>query len=174
MRGEVGVKSYVREAGTIDLQEDTEDSTTVVTPPVRGGSGRNLVQLNARIKLAQSLGSFTGLQLALRSKVNLAGQSRFSSDQLYNPDDDLFDDRFSYSGHEYKATIKRLASAGKIVELTARSERRNYTGRPAIDLESFLLESGETRRDVRNTLSLRVDKSFFPGSGAYEIRLRAE
>ena len=174
VRGELGLKSYLRSAGTVDLEETIEETTTLITVPVRGGSGRNLLQFNTRIKLAQSIDQYTGLQLAYRRKTNLAGQSRFSSEQLYNPDDDLFDDRYSYSGHEYRTTLKRLASAGKIFEFTARTARRRYTGRPALDLEGFLVESGETRQDTRNTLSLKVEKSVFPATLSHEIRLHVE
>jgi hypothetical protein len=163
-RAKLGLKTYARDVGS--------DTSTV---PVRAGSDRNLVQLVSRLKIAQSLGNNTGLQLEYRRRANLAGQSRYAQEELYNPDDDLFDDHYSYSGDELRTTLKHLAPWGLLMELTGRSEQRNYEGRPALDLEGFLLAASTTREDTRNTLALTTEKTFYLEEGRVrEIRLQLE
>ncbi len=111
--GELGLKTYARNTNTL-----------ASTGPTRSGGDRNLVQLMSRFKVAQSLGASTGLQLEYLERVNLAGQSRYTVEQIYNPDDDLFDDRYSYDGNEFRTTLKHLAPWGLQVEMSGRSERR--------------------------------------------------
>ena len=177
VRGELGLKSYTR---TVDeseeggeSEESGESGENVSTTPARSGSGRHLAQLVSRLRVAQSLNLTTGLQLQYRNRRNVAGQSRYSADQVYNPDDDLFDDHYSYSGHEISATLKHLAANGWQLEVTGRSEDRHYGGRPALDLEGYLLESGDTRRDTRQSLSVGAERSIFPQAGwVREVRVQ--
>ena len=168
VRGELGLKSYAR---AVDGSGEAADDT--LAAPARSGSGRHLAQLVSRIKVAQSLNLTTGLQLQYRNRTNLTGQSRYRAEQVYNPDDDLFDDHHSFSGHELSATLKHLAGSGWQLEVTGRSEDRHYRGRPALDLEGFLLDSGETRCDTRRSLSVGAEKSIFPQAGwVREVRVQ--
>ena len=158
---ELGLKTYLRDAA---VEEDGIEA--------RAGSGRNLVQLVGRAKVAQSLAQSAGLQAEYVLRANLSGSSRFADTQLYNPDDDLFDDRFAYEGHALNARLKYLAGAGLLLEAGASWEKRTYPGRPALDLDGFLLASEASRRDTRRSLSLGAGRSFFPRSGlASEVRL---
>ena len=164
VRFELGLKTYAREVD--------RDATVV---PARAGSDRNLVQLVSRFKVAQSLGSNTGLQLEYLHRANLAGQSRYTEEEFYNPDDDLFDDRYSYDGSQFRTTLKHLAGWGVQVEATGNAERRHYTGRPALDLEGFLLDPASTRQDTRKSLGLAAEKSFYVDQGwVREIQVQLE
>ena len=164
MHAELGLKTYAREA-----------SSDTAAIPVRTGSDRNLIQLITRLKIAQALGNNTGLQLEYRKRTTLSGQSRFSSEQFYNPNDDLFDDHYSYKGHEWRSTLKNLAPWGLLVELSGRLEHRNYTGRPALDLEGFLVAEAAARADKRKTMALSAERTFYLQEGRVrEIRLQLE
>ncbi len=55
VRGEFGLKSYLRKAGSVDFEDTSGETPTVIAVPVRGGSGRNLLQFNTHLKVAQSL-----------------------------------------------------------------------------------------------------------------------
>lgn len=162
---ELGLKTYLRGA-----KANTDQTLTA-----RTGSGRHLMQLIARAKIAQSLAQNAGLQLEYIRRANLAGTSRFADTQLYNPDDELFDDRYAYEGHSGRSVLKYLAGGGVQLQATGRWERRHYPGRPALDLDGFLLDSGATRRDIRRSLRLAAERSFYPTSGlASQARLRLE
>ena len=164
MQAELGLKTYARAAAS--------DTAAI---PVRTGSDRNLMQLKTRLKIAQSLGDNTGLQLEYRMRSNFIGQSRFRAEQFYNPNDDLFDDGYSYEGHELRSTLKHLAPWGLVVELSGFVEHRDYTGRPALDLEGFLVAEAVTRTDERKTLALTVERTFYlQESRINEIRLQLE
>ena len=161
---ELGLKTYLRDPAA------AEDGIEA-----RAGSGRNLVQLVGRAKAAQSLAQSAGLQAEYILRANLSGSSRFADTQLYNPDDDLFDDRFAYEGHTLSARLKYLAHAGLLLEAGASWEKRTYPGRPALDLDGFLLANEASRRDTRRSLSLGAGRSFFPQSGlTSEIRLNLQ
>ena len=55
------------------------------------------------------------------------------------------------------------------------AKRRDFAGRPAFDLEGFVLASGDYRSDRRDTFKLVAEKSLFPGSApTREIGLRIE
>ena len=164
MHAELGLKTYAREAAS--------DTAAI---PVRTGSDRNLMQLITRLKIAQALGNNTGLQLEYRRRATLSGRSRFSEKEFYNPNDDLFDDRYSYNGHELRSTLKHLAPWGLLVELSGRLEHRDYTGRPALDLEGFLVAEAATREDNRKTVALTTERTFYLQEGRVrEIRLQLE
>ena len=161
---ELGLKTYLRDAGA--LTDGVE---------ARAGNGRNLIQWVGRAKLAQALASSAGLQAEYVLRTNLSGSSRFADTQLYNPDDDLFDDRFAYEGHRARTKLKYLAGASVLLQAGASWEKRRYPGRPALDLDGFLLDSQASRRDTRRSLSLEAGRSFFPVTGlASELRLSFE
>ena len=167
LRSELAVKTYVTDPDT------TSTGANVV--PARSGRGRSLMQAIMRLKLAQSLGPSTGLQLAYSRRDNLAGQSRYANLELYNPDDDLFDDHYSYSGGELRATLKHLAPWGAQVEASAATENRRFAGRPALDLDGLAAASGTNRNDRRKRMRLTAEKSLFPSVPLYqEVTVRLE
>ena len=155
LRSEVGVKSYLRGVGEEEI----------AGLAARSGKGRHLVQWVGRLKGAQSLGASTGVQLEYSRRQNIAGQSRYVLGEIYNPEDDLFDDRYSYTGDRVASTVKHLGIWSTEWSLRGSLERRHYSGRPALDLDGFLLADGQTRRDDRKSVSLSLGRTFFPLEG---------
>ena len=149
---QLGVKTYARQ---IEPNPQTQLSA-------RSGQGRTLAQLVSQAKIAQSLGQSTGLQLEFRHRANVAGQSRLVDAQAYDPDDDLFDDRYNYSGRRLRAAIKHFGPADVQLEVGGTSERRRYGGRPALDLDGLLVDDGADRRDRISSFSLGLERPFYP------------
>lgn len=147
---ELGVKTYVRAR--------PQDPRTLLE--TRSGNGRSLIQLVSRFKVAQALTQGTGLQLEYQHRANLAGQIRFADPNLYDPDADLFDDRYSYAGHHYRTALKHLGVWEVELEASAQWEQRRYQGRPALDLDGIFIGDGVTRKDRRTTLAMGLERSF--------------
>lgn len=163
VRTELGLKTYAQSGSTDDI-----------FLPVRAGASRNLLQWVGRLKLAQSLGAYTGLQVEYRKRANLSGRSRYTDVEFYNPDDDLFDDRYSYQGDSIGTTLKHIAPLEVDLEASAKIESRRYTGRLALDLIGEPLDSGATRKDTRQTLRLAAGKDFYLNGPAHAVRLQLE
>ncbi|NKB68489.1 MAG: hypothetical protein GKR89_15620 [Candidatus Latescibacteria bacterium] len=149
---QMGVKTYAR---AVEPNLDTQISA-------RSGQERSLVQLLTQVKLAQSLGQGTGLQLEFKHRANVAGQSRPVDEALYNTDDDLFDDRYNYSGPRLRAGIKHYGPLEVELAIDGSNERRRYEGRPALDLDGLTVGSGADRRDRINSFSLGLQRPFYP------------
>lgn len=160
----LGLKTYA---------QNTQTNSTSL--PERSDPSRNLLQWVGRFKIAQSLGSYTGLQIEYRKRTNLTGQSRYTNITLYNPNDDLFGDRYSYQGDTISTTLKHIAPANIILESSGRLEHRQYTNRLALDQENLPLASGATRKDKRQTLKLAASKDVHLAHGpAKSVRLQLE
>jgi len=152
---ELGWKTYARAAAEISFLD--------FAVPARFGQDRNLLQWVTRAKIAQSIGENIGLQIEWRRRTSLRGDSRYLGDLFYNPDDDLFDDRYSYSGQQLGSTLKYLAPLGLTLETSFKRQTRNYSSRPAYDvLGSYL---GQSQQETRRTLRLGLEKSFFRERG---------
>lgn len=149
--GELGLKSYV------------DGSAPGTADPA---------QIVLRVKLAQSLADAVGLQTEYANRTNLAGPGRSIDAQAYDPDEDLFGDRYSYAGHEFRVATKYLDNSTR-VEIGGQYARRRYPGRPALDLEGALL--GAMRKDGRRGLSAEAERTF-PLAGGFlqEVRLHLE
>lgn len=161
-RASIGVKTYLKATPNAASSE------------ARSGRDRSLVQLHWRLKLAQGLGADTGLQLIYQRRHNLAGQSRFADISVYDTDDELFDDHYSYSGDLARTTLKHLAPANSMLTISLATERRDFAGRPALDLQGFTIP-GDGRSDRRNTLKIAAERSFRPGEkSTREVALRLE
>jgi hypothetical protein len=160
--GELGLKTYTRPSGESVLSDR----------PARPGQDRLLLQSILHLKAAQSLGQGTGLQLEYRHRAPLSGQSRYAGLLLYNPDDELFDDRYSHAGYELNAALKHLGAWGLEWEGNMGREKRRYAGRPALDLEGLLLDLAQQER--RHTLRLGAKRRFYPAKGPQEIVLDLE
>ena len=75
---------------------------------------------------------------------------------------ELFDDGYSHSGHEVRATLKHRGLAGVDATLVAHWNRRTYEGRPALDLEGLPIADDDVRRDRRTGLRVRLDRRLSP------------
>ena len=150
VKGEIGLKSYMKSL----------DGDFSYAPSTRHSQNRHLLQSVTRLKVAQSLGANAGLQIEWQHRHKFSGASRFEDLLFYNPEDDLFDDQFSYGGHRLGTTLKYLAPWQSEIEASLQRESRNYNDRPAYDVSGFITKDSAT--EVRRTISLGLGRTLHP------------
>lgn len=148
---DAGLKRYLGEAS---------DDSTAIYVRTWDDDAQALVSLWGRV--AQSLGPRTGLQLQYTRQSLWAGAPRYRRPEEYDPVGELFDDGYSHSGHEVRATLKHRGLAGVDATLVAHWNRRTYEGRPALDLEGLPIADDDVRRDRRTGLRVRLDRRLSP------------
>ena len=90
----------------------------------------------------------------------------------YDPDE-LFEDRYSYGGDQWSATLKYLAPLDCELETSLQSESRLYSQRPAYDLAGVL--TGGSTTETRHTARLGLARSFYLDSAPFrEMALELE
>ena len=90
----------------------------------------------------------------------------------YDPDQ-LFEDRYSYGGDQWSATLKYLAPLNCELETSLQSESRLYSQRPAYDLDGIL--TGKSTTETRRTARLGLARAFYLDSTPFqEIALELE
>ena len=90
----------------------------------------------------------------------------------YDPDE-LFEDRYSYGGDQWSATLKYLAPLDCELETALQSESRLYSQRPAYDLAGML--TGKSTTETRHTARLGLARAFYLDSTPFrEIALELE
>ncbi len=157
LRAELGVKSYLQRGEEFLPGADR---------------GRHLVQGAGGLKLAQSLGGRTGINLDYTRQHSFSGQGRFLFGPLYDFDDELFSDRYSYQGQTLGLTLKHLGLWGSQLELNGQLGSRDYVERLALDLEGFPLSLDEKRRDRWRQLEVELVRYFQPARGpGFEVGL---
>jgi len=149
-KAEIGLKSYMHSLGG--------DSS--FDPSARSGHDRHVLQTVTRLKAAQSVSANAGLQIEWQHRHKFSGASRFADLLFYNPDDDLFDDQFSYGGDLFGTTLKYLAPWQSEIEATFQRESRNYNNRPAYDFSGFITKDPAT--ELRRTISLGLGRTIYP------------
>lgn len=151
LQGNVGLKTYT--------QATNPDSVggNVLT---RSSDTRTLAQVTVGVKVAQSLARYTGLQLEYIRRVTLAGRNRYEALEGYNTDDELFDDRYSHEGQEFRTKLKYATNSDFSVEVMGRYVKREYDGRPALDLNGFIIHPDLMREDTLRSVSVKSSKAF--------------
>lgn len=151
-QSELGLKTYARQA--------------------EGGGARSLAQAVLRLRVAQSLAAHAGLQVEYLRRIELAGRSRYVSGAVYDADEELFGDRYSYAGSELRAGVKYLGD-GVRAETNGQYGQRSYQDRPALDLEGLAL--GPARQDRRKTFRAELERTFpLASDRLQEVRLHLE
>ena len=90
----------------------------------------------------------------------------------YDPEE-LFEDRYSYGGDQWSATLKYLAPLNCELAASFHRESRLYSQRPAYDLAGIL--TGESTTETRHTARLGLARSFYLDSTPFqEIALELE
>ena len=90
----------------------------------------------------------------------------------YDPDE-LFEDRYSYGGDQWRATLKYLAPLNCELAASFHRESRLYNARPAYDLAGLL--TGESTTETRHTARLGLAHAFYLDSTPFqEIALEVE
>jgi len=150
VQSSLGLKTYT--------QATNQDAVLGVV--TRASDARTLAQVTTGVKVAQSLTHYMGLQVEYLRQFTLAGRNRYAALDGYNTDDELFDDRYSYEGQEYRTKLKYSGRSGFSVEMMGRYVKRNYSGRPALDLNGFIIAPNLMREDTRKSLSVAGTKTF--------------
>lgn len=90
----------------------------------------------------------------------------------YDPDE-LFEDRYSYGGDQWSATLKYLAPLNCELATSFHRESRFYSQRPAYDLAGIF--TGESTTETRHTARLGLARAFYLDSTPFqEITLELE
>ena len=151
------------------------------------GRGRNLIvnysempgvdQLVSSVKLAQSLGMKTSISFnhVNRIKPGLVSGSAtvMDSEDLFT-EDELFDDRYGYSGHEISVNFTHFLPAYIKWEMGSYYYWKNYHSRQIYDLEGNLEKSGDLREDQRALFWTELNRSFAFNRGVKNISLSLE
>ncbi|HUU26315.1 MAG TPA: hypothetical protein VM123_00755 [archaeon] len=106
-------------------------------------------QLKLGITVAQNLAEGTGLMVSYAGRINPSSHNRFLAnlgESVLN-NEELFDDHYSYIGHEGTVQLKQMLPAQSTLTLLFTARQRNFSGRPAMDLEGYYLPGGESRLD---------------------------
>ncbi len=106
-------------------------------------------QVKLELSVAQNLAAGTGLMAGYTARFNPRNRNRFLTnlgESVLN-NEELFDDHYSYTGHEGRLQLKQLLPGDSRLTLLLTARRRNFNGRPAMDLEGYYLPGGEDRRD---------------------------
>lgn len=143
-----------------DWWMESGDSSATTTPPVSQWTGS--------VRVGQSITASTGLGIHYLRRVNLGGEVRspYPYDEVYNyrSEDELFNDPYSYEGHEAGAELTRLLPVKMSLKLGYDYYTKNYTY-AARDLEGRPLATGENRSDTQGVVWMNLSKTF-TGKGA--------
>lgn len=118
------------------------------------------------LSVAQNLAESTGLMLGYYGRVNPSNRNRFLAnigESVLN-NEELFDDHYSYVGHEGKVQLKQMLPGESMLTLLLTARTRRFSGRPALDVEGNSLPGGESRLDEALVFSAMFTHPFSLGS----------
>lgn len=124
-----------------------------------------VAQAVALLRLAQSLGSSTGLSVQFLYRGNPAQTARYLAGQVsgYSNEDELFDDPYGYESRELRGALTRLLPWGMTLRAGTEAQWKDYVRRPALDLSGQPLSTGENRADRRFAAWIGLSRSFTVG-----------
>jgi len=139
--------------------------------------GTNQMALEASV--AQNLAEGTGLMVGYSARVNPKNRNRYLTnlgESVLN-NEELFDDHYSYNGHEARVQLKQLLPGESSLTLLATARTRRFSNRPALDLEGNLLASGDSRRDravlVNALFTSHISAGFTGALDDFELNVQA-
>ncbi len=106
-------------------------------------------QVKLGFRVAQGLAEGTGVTAGYNVRFNPHNHNRYLpnlGESVLN-NEELFDDHYSYIGHEGRLQLKQLLPADSRLTLLFTLRNRNFRGRPALNLEGYPLPTWENRRD---------------------------
>lgn len=132
------------------------DGEVVVTDPdgyyiygVSTGEFESSDQIALGLSVAQNLAQNTGLKVAYEGRINPHNRNRYLAnvgESVLN-NEELFDDHYSYNGHEVKVQLKQILPDNSSITALVTSRTRKFSGRLALDLAGYPVGSGESRLD---------------------------
>jgi len=123
-------------------------------------------QLKLGGTVAQNLAESTGLMFGYFARINPHSRNRFLSnlgESVLN-NEEVFDDHYSYIGHEGKLQLKQMLPGQSTLTLLLSARSRKFSGRPAMDLEGNVLPGGESRLDRAVLFQAQFTKRLTSGS----------
>lgn len=157
---------------TLSFNYGLKDYLPQQTSPGQGRGRRLIVeyrelpsvdQLVSSFKAAQSLGTKTSLSVEYLNRIHpgLANGSTavMNTDNLFT-EDELFDDRYGYRGHELTTTFTHFLPGYVKLELGGSQLWKNYLHRQVYDLEGNLNPADPSRRDHRWLAWFEISRSF--------------
>ena len=131
-------------------------------------------QLVSSIKVAQSLAEKSSISFKYLNRLNpglVAGSvSVMDSEELFT-EDELFDDRYGYSGHELSFKFTYFLPAYVKLQLGSYYYWKYYFNRQIYDLDGNLDISGDLREDKRTLIWAGLSRSFAVNWGVKTIKL---
>ncbi len=128
-------------------------------------------QLRLGASVAQNVAEGTGLMLSYTARINPHSRNRYLTnlgESVLN-NEELFDDHYSYNGHEAKVQLRQLLPGQSTLTLLFTVRSRKYSGRVAYDLEGAPIASGESRLDEALLFSAQFSRTIAAGwMGALE------
>ena len=114
-------------------------------------------QIALSLRLSRSLSPSAGVNVQYLRRLNPSAGGRYQPGlgTGYAEDDDLFDDRYDYEGHEISGGVSQLLPLGSKLTVEAGYLIKDYRGKPALDLDGLPL--GRDRSDRRRSLSAGVE-----------------
>jgi hypothetical protein len=140
------------ESGTED------DETSLVEPIIIQSGSPNKNQITLSLRVSQSLLSSTGVNVQYLRRINPSSGGRYQSGLgtgYVVEDDDLFDDRYDYEGHEISGGMSQLLPWGSKLTVDVGYITKDYRDKPALDLEGIPL--GADRSDRKRYLSAGIE-----------------
>lgn len=130
-------------------------------------------QMIGRITLGQSLTTTTGVSLSYLRRFSVYSGSHpvypLGGIWYEQPDDELFNDPYSYEGHDVRAVVTRLLPLNSSARIGYEFSARDYRFE-ALDLEGNPLPDPQQREDSRHLAWLNLSKTFITGSTPGDIR----
>ncbi|GEM_PF-1001265 len=142
-RGPGGIPQF---RGEVEYQEVVVQSSS---------PGKSQIALSLRLSQSLSLSTGVNVQYLRRLNPSTGGPYQSGMGTGYAEDDDLFDDRYDYEGHEFSGGVSQLLPWGSKLTLEAGYLVKGYRNKPALDLSGLSL--GEDRSDRKRYLSAGVE-----------------
>ncbi len=148
-----GGKGQGRRHGNPPMESDTAIVANNLSIP-------KTQQWNLQIKLAQSIFRTTGASLEYLRRFEPTQSTRYLSGQgyAYTKDDELFDDPFTYSSHEWYFTVTQLLPRNFTLKINASFADKKYMYSALTDTLS-LSESTEKRNDRQRYVGASLNKN---------------
>ena len=134
-------------------------------------------QLVMSLRVAQSLGTATAMQLQYRHRLNpglATGTALMLDDEAIFTEDELFADPYGFTGPELSWQATHYSSSKMKWELGINAHNRQYTNRRVYDLDGNLNDVEKYRQDQRYIFWGRVSRSFPQKWDLNSIRIIAE
>ncbi len=119
-------------------------------------------QFVSNFKLVQSLGMKTSLSFDYLNHLNpglAGGSAEVVKDESLFTEDELFDDRYGYSGHEFSALFTHYLHAYVKLQLGASRSWKTYLNRNVYDVQGNLSLIDQSRQDDRFIAWFEISRS---------------